>query len=79
MGNTWRGHSGNVLIQAEKVGFVKSGVVIDVNSIVLFASKSGSCHDNNDGKMLLETGIDIDKGMHEMDFLALDGRYTAYC
>ena len=44
--------------------------------MVLFASKSASCHDNNDGKMLQEMGIG--KRMHEMDCIALDGRYTQY-
>jgi hypothetical protein len=55
---------------------LRTQVAIDVNGMVLFASKSASCRDNNDGKMLLEMGLG--KRMHEMDCMALDGGYTQY-
>jgi hypothetical protein len=55
---------------------LRTQVTINVNSMVLFASKLASCCDNNDGKMLLEMGLG--KRMHEMDCMALDGRYTQY-
>lgn len=44
-------------------------VAIDVNGMA-------SCHDNNDGKMLLKMGIG--KRVHQMDCIALDGGYTQY-
>ena len=50
---------------------LRTQVAIDVNGMVLLASKSASCHDNNGSKMLQEIGID--KRMHEMHCLALDG------
>jgi len=55
---------------------LRTQVVIDVNGMVLFASKSASCRDNNDGKMLLEMGLG--KRIHGMDCVALDGGYTQY-
>lgn len=48
-------------------------VAIDVNGMVPFTSKSASCHDNNDGKMILEMGIG--KTVHGMDCITLDGGY----
>ena len=55
---------------------LRTQVVIDVNGMVLCASKSASCRDNNDGKMLLEMGLG--KRIHGMDCVALDGGYTQY-
>ena len=55
---------------------LRTQVAIDVNGMVLFTSKSASCRDNNDGKMLLEMGIG--KKVHSMDCIALDGGYTQY-
>ncbi|KAG9067098.1 hypothetical protein KI688_011879 [Linnemannia hyalina] len=59
---------------------IKSGlrtqVAIDANGMVLFVSKSASCRDNNDGKMLQEMGIG--KKINNMDCIALDGGYTQY-
>lgn len=55
---------------------LRTQVAIDVNGMVLFASKSASCRDNNDGKMLQEMGLG--KRIHEMDCVALDGGYTLH-
>ncbi|KAF9273201.1 hypothetical protein BGZ88_003983 [Linnemannia elongata] len=56
----------------------KSGLTtqdaIDANGMVLFVSKSASCRDDNDGKMLLEMGIG--KKIDSMACIALDGGYT---
>jgi DDE superfamily endonuclease len=55
---------------------LRTQVAIDVNGMVLFASKSASCRDNNDGKMLLE--MNIGKKIHGMDCIAVDGGYTLH-
>ena len=55
---------------------LRTQVAIDINGMVLFASKSASCRDNNDGKMLLEMGIG--KKIHQMDCIAVDGGYTQH-
>ena len=55
---------------------LRTQVAIDINGMVLFASKSASCRDNNDGKMLLEMGLG--KKIHEMDCIAVDGGYTLH-
>ncbi|OAQ25505.1 hypothetical protein K457DRAFT_23124 [Linnemannia elongata AG-77] len=55
---------------------LRTQVAIDANGMVLFASKSAPCRDNNDGKMLLEMGIG--KKIDSMDCVALDGGYTLH-
>jgi hypothetical protein len=55
---------------------LRTQVAIDANGMVLFVSKSASCRDNNDGKMLQEMGIG--KKIGSMDCIALDGGYTQY-
>jgi hypothetical protein len=55
---------------------LRTQVAIDANGMVLFVSKSASCRDNNDGKMLLE--MRIGKKIGSMDCIALDGGYTQY-
>lgn len=55
---------------------LRTQVAIDVNGMVLLVSKSASCRDNNDGKMLLEMGIG--KKIHAMDCIAVDGGYTQH-
>ncbi|KAG9068281.1 hypothetical protein KI688_011876 [Linnemannia hyalina] len=55
---------------------LRTQVAIDANGMVLFVSKSASCRDNNDGKMLQEMGIG--KKINNMDCIALDGGYTQY-
>ena len=55
---------------------LRTQVAIDANGMVLFVSKSASCRDNNDGKMLLE--MHIGKKIGSMDCIALDGGYTQY-
>lgn len=55
---------------------LRTQVAIDVNGMVLFASKSAECKDNTDGKMLVEMGLR--KRIHEMDCVALDGGYTLH-
>jgi DDE superfamily endonuclease len=55
---------------------LRTQVAIDSNGMVLFVSKSASCRDNNDGKMLQEMGIG--KKIDSMDCIALDGGYTQY-
>ncbi|KAG0195338.1 hypothetical protein BGX28_001635, partial [Mortierella sp. GBA30] len=53
---------------------LRTQVAIDVNGMVLFTSKSASCRDNNDAKMLMEKGIG--KKVHAMGCVAVDGEYT---
>ncbi|OAQ22585.1 hypothetical protein K457DRAFT_25967 [Linnemannia elongata AG-77] len=55
---------------------LRTQVAIDANGMVLFASKSAPCRDNNDAKMLLE--MNIGKKIDSMDCIALDGGYTNY-
>jgi hypothetical protein len=55
---------------------LRTQVAIDANGMVLFVSKSASCRDYNDGKMLQEMGIG--KKIESMDCIAVDGGYTQY-
>ena len=55
---------------------LRTQVAIDTNGMVLFVSKSASCRDNNDGKMLQE--MSIGKKIDSMDCIAVDGGYTQY-
>ena len=48
---------------------LRTQVAIDANGMVLFVSKSASCRDNNDGKMLQEMGIG--KKIDSMDVTGL--------
>ncbi|KAF9547449.1 hypothetical protein EC957_008459 [Mortierella hygrophila] len=58
-----------------KSGF-RAQVCCDMNSIVVFVSQPAECRDFNDGTMLSKMAID--KKIHQLDCLALDGGYTLH-
>ncbi|KAI8596263.1 hypothetical protein EDD21DRAFT_422650 [Dissophora ornata] len=57
----------------KKSGF-RTQVCCDMNSMVVFVSQPAECRDFNDGTML--SRMAIDKKIHQLDCLALDGGYT---
>ena len=59
----------------KKPGF-RTQVVADVHKMVLFVSRSRPCADYNDGTMFVE--MNIQKRMHKVDCLAVDGGYTLF-
>ncbi|KAG0355856.1 hypothetical protein BGZ54_000939, partial [Gamsiella multidivaricata] len=58
-----------------KSGF-RTQVCCDMNSMVVFVSQPAECRDFNDGTILLKMAID--KKIHHLDCLALDGGYTLH-
>ncbi|KAG0258755.1 hypothetical protein BGZ95_004879, partial [Linnemannia exigua] len=58
-----------------KSGF-RTQVCCDMNSMVVFVSQPAECRDFNDGTMLSKKTID--KKIHHLDCLALDGGYTLH-
>lgn len=60
--------------------FKKSGlrtqVCADNNGMILFMSKSAPCGDSTDGVML--TKMKLEKHIHKLDCVGLDGGYTQY-
>ncbi|KAG0009328.1 hypothetical protein BGZ80_002496 [Entomortierella chlamydospora] len=55
---------------------LRTQVVMDCNGMALWVSQSASCKSNVDGIMLL--AMKLDKRMHDMDCVALDGGYTQF-
>jgi hypothetical protein len=55
---------------------LRTQVAMDCNGMALFISKSMSCKSNADGTMLL--GMRIEKKVHELDCIAVDGGYTQF-
>lgn len=55
---------------------LRTQVAMDINGMALWVSKSASCKNYADGTMLL--AMKIDKRMHSMDCMALDGGYTQF-
>ncbi len=55
---------------------LRTQVAMDCNGMALFVSKSASCKNNADGTMLLT--MKLDKRVHEMDCIALDGGYPQF-
>ncbi|KAG0007289.1 hypothetical protein BGZ81_005003, partial [Podila clonocystis] len=49
---------------------------MDCNGMALWVSKSASCKSNADGTMLL--AMKMDKKVHAMDCIAVDGGYTQF-
>lgn len=59
----------------KKSGF-RTQICTDVNGMILFVSKSAPCRDNNDGTMF--RALRLDKKVHSVDCVALDGGYTQF-
>ncbi|KAF9896000.1 hypothetical protein BX616_008369, partial [Lobosporangium transversale] len=59
----------------KKSGF-RTQVCCDINGMVVFVSQPGKCRDFNDGTML--SRMAIEKKIHPLDCIALDGGYTQY-
>ncbi|KAF8958826.1 hypothetical protein BGZ46_001884 [Entomortierella lignicola] len=59
----------------KKSGF-RTQVCCDINSMVVFVSQPAECRDFNDGTMLSKMAIE--KKIHELDCIALDGGYTQF-
>lgn len=55
---------------------LRTQVVMDCNGMALWVSKSASCRDNADGKMLLD--MKLDKKVDALDCIAVDGGYTQF-
>ncbi|KAI1288275.1 hypothetical protein EDD11_010048 [Mortierella claussenii] len=55
---------------------LRTQVAMDCNGMALFVSKSSPCKDFADGTMLL--AMKIDKKIHELDCIALDGGYPQF-
>ncbi len=55
---------------------LQTQVVMDCNGMALWVSKSASCKKNADGTMLL--GMKMDRRVHELDCIAVDGGYTQF-
>ena len=55
---------------------VRTQVCVDCNGMAILVSKSLPCKDNNDGSMLV--GMKIQRYIHELDCIAVDGGYTQY-
>ena len=55
---------------------LRTQVAMDINGMALWVSKSASCKNYADGTMLL--AMKIDKKMHGLDCMALDGGYTQF-
>jgi DDE superfamily endonuclease len=55
---------------------LRTQVVMDCNGMALWVSKSASCQKNADGTMLLD--MKLDRNVHELDCIAVDGGYTQY-
>jgi hypothetical protein len=55
---------------------LRTQVVMDCNGMALWVSKSASCKNYADGTMLLS--MKLDKKMHAMDCVAVDGGYTQF-
>ncbi|KAF9983343.1 hypothetical protein BGZ79_005803, partial [Entomortierella chlamydospora] len=55
---------------------LRTQVVMDCNGMALWISNSASCKSNTDGTMLI--AMKLDKRMHAMDCVAVDGGYTQY-
>jgi hypothetical protein len=59
----------------KKSGF-RTQVCMDINGMILFVSDSFPCRDYNDGTMFLQ--MDIERKIHAVDCIALDGGYTQF-
>ncbi|KAF8967584.1 hypothetical protein BGZ46_000134, partial [Entomortierella lignicola] len=59
----------------KKSGF-RTQVCCDINSMIVFVSQPAECRDFNDGTMLSKMAIE--KKIHELDCIALDGGYTQF-
>ncbi|KAF9344595.1 hypothetical protein BGX26_004143, partial [Mortierella sp. AD094] len=55
---------------------LRTQVAMDCNGMALWVSKSASCKSNVDGTMLL--AMKLDKRIHTMDCVALDGGYAQF-
>lgn len=55
---------------------IRTQVVIDVNSMILYTSKSQKCAKGNDGSMFLQMGLY--KKISKYDNICVDGGYTQY-
>ena len=55
---------------------VRTQVCTDCNGMAILVSKSLPCKENNDGTMLI--GMKIQRHIHELDCIAVDGGYTQY-
>ena len=55
---------------------LRTQVVMDCNGMALWVSKSASCKNYADGTMLL--GMKMDRKVHELDCIAVDGGYTQF-
>jgi hypothetical protein len=55
---------------------LRTQVAMDCNGMALFVSKSASCKNNADGTMLLT--MKLDKRVHELDCIAVDGGYPQF-
>jgi hypothetical protein len=55
---------------------VRTQVCTDCNGMAILVSKSLPCKENNDGSMLI--GMKIEKHIHQLDCIAVDGGYTQY-
>ncbi|KAF9356558.1 hypothetical protein BGX26_005127 [Mortierella sp. AD094] len=55
---------------------LRTQVAMDCNGMALWVSKSASCKSNVDGTMLL--AMKLDKKMHAMDCVTVDGGYTQF-
>ncbi len=55
---------------------LRTQVAMDCNGMALWVSKSASCKNNADGTMLL--AMKMDKKVHQMDCIAVDGGYTQF-
>jgi hypothetical protein len=55
---------------------MRSQVCMDSNGMILFVSKSEPCKDHTDGNMFEK--MDIEKKIHKLDCMALDGAYIYY-
>lgn len=59
----------------KKSGF-RTQVIIDVNDNILFVSESKPCKNFNDGTMFVN--MNINKKIHSLDCMALDGGYSQF-
>jgi hypothetical protein len=59
----------------KKAGF-RTQVLIDINDMVLCVSESKPCKNFNDGTMFVN--MNIEKKLHSMDCIILDGGYTQF-
>ena len=55
---------------------VRTQVCVDCNGMAILVSKSLPCKENNDGSLLVS--MKIQKHIHLLDCIAVDGGYTQY-